>query len=90
MSTRRVSFSRVYNDKHVEAALVLGSSYLLFWFCELIVGTSAVLAVVVMGLYLNYHKEAFSPECHHFLHELYAIKSESISSRRAASFDSAP
>jgi len=29
---------------------------------ELVLGSSAVLAVVVMGLYLNYHKESYSPE----------------------------
>jgi len=69
----RSALRRVYNDGQVEAALVLGSAYLLYWFGELIMQSSAVIAVVVMGLYLNYHKEAFSPDCHRFLHEMFGM-----------------
>ena len=53
---------RVYNDKFVEASVLLGSSYLVFWLGELVMSSSAVIAVVVMGLYMNYHKESFSPD----------------------------
>eukprot|EP00966_Prymnesium_polylepis_P226778 5246783-Prymnesium_polylepis.1 len=69
----RSALRRVYSDKHVEAALTLGTAYLTFWLCELIIGSSAVIAVVVMGLYLNYHKESFSPDCVHFLHEMFEL-----------------
>ena len=69
----RGTLRRVYNDKHVEASLLLSAAYLMYWFCELIMGASAVIAVVVMGLYLNYHKESFSPDCVHFLHELFEM-----------------
>ena len=69
----RGTLRRVYNDKHVEASLLLAAAYLLYWLCELCMGASAVIAVVVMGLYLNYHKESFSPDCVHFLHELFEM-----------------
>ena len=40
---------------------------------ELIVGTSAVIAVVVMGLYINEHKSALSPEVLHYMHQFYEM-----------------
>ena len=46
-------------------------SYLCFWLCELIMGASAVLAVVVMGLYTNAHKSALSPDVLHYMHQFY-------------------
>ena len=51
----------VYNDRFVESSIVLGMSYFVFWLGELVMGSSAVLAVVVMGLYMNYHRSAISP-----------------------------
>ena len=63
----------VYNDKFVEGTLVLGMSYLCFWLGELIVGTSAVIAVVVMGLYMNLHRSAMSPEVLHYMHQFYEM-----------------
>ena len=48
-------------------------SYFAFWLGELVMGTSAVLAVVVMGLYMNAHKSAISPPVLHFLHEFYEM-----------------
>ena len=66
----RTVLRRVYNDKLIEGAVLLSSSYLVFWLGELVMSSSAVIAVVVMGLYMNYHKESFSPDCVHFLHEM--------------------
>ena len=36
-------------------------------------GASAVIAVVVMGLYINYHRSCISPEVLHTMHEFYEI-----------------
>ena len=36
-------------------------------------GSSAVLSVVVMGLYMNMHKSVITAECYHFLHEVYEL-----------------
>ena len=36
-------------------------------------GSSAVLAVVVMGLYMNYYRSSISPTVLHFLHEFYEM-----------------
>ena len=44
-----------------------------FWVSELLVGSSAVLAVVVMGLYMNWYKSAISPKVLVFLHEFYGM-----------------
>ena len=63
----------MYNDRFVEASIVIGMSYLNFWLAELVMGSSAVLAVVVMGLYMNYNKSAVSPGVLHFLHEFYEM-----------------
>ena len=60
---------------HVQASIILGVSYLCFWCGELVLGTSSVLAVVMMGLYMNQHKSAISPGCLHFLHEFYEMVS---------------
>ena len=63
----------VYNDRFIEGSLVIGMSYLCFWSGELVVGTSAVIAVVVMGLYMNEHKSALSPEVLPFMHQFYEM-----------------
>ena len=63
----------VYNDKFIEGTLIIGMSYLCFWMGELIVGTSAVIAVVVMGLYMNLHRSALSPEVLHYMHQFYEM-----------------
>ena len=63
----------VYNVMVVEVAIVIGSSYLLFWAAELYFKSSAVLAVVVMGLYLNLNHNCISVEVHHFLHQFYEM-----------------
>ena len=46
------------------------TSYMTFWVAEILAGSSAVLAVVVMGLYMNTHKSVISGECYEFLHEV--------------------
>ena len=61
----------VYADKLVETSILVGISYLTFWVGELATGASAVLAVVVLGLYMNYHKSCLSPSVIHFMHEFY-------------------
>jgi len=63
----------VYNDRFVEGTLIIGMSYLCFWLGELVVGTSAVIAVVFMGLYMNWHKSALSPEVLHYMHQFYEM-----------------
>ena len=63
----------VYNDRFIEGTLIIGMSYLCFWIGELIVGTSAVIAVVVMGLYFNLHKSAMSPDVLHYMHHFYEM-----------------
>jgi NhaP-type Na+/H+ or K+/H+ antiporter len=63
----------VYNDRFVESSFIIGMSYFAFWLSELVMGSSAVLAVVVMGLYMNYHKSVVSPGVQHFLHEFYEM-----------------
>jgi len=69
----RLMLRHVYNDKYIEASLIIGMTYFTFWFCELYMGTSAVLAVVIMGLYINYYKSCISPDVLHFLHLFYEM-----------------
>jgi hypothetical protein len=53
----------VYNDKVVEISLTIAASYLCFWSAEMMLASSAVIAVVVMGFYLNLVRaRAISPE----------------------------
>lgn len=63
----------VYNDRCIEGMMIIAMSYLAFWLGELIMGSSAVLAVVSMGLYFNMNKSIFSPPVLHFLHEFYEM-----------------
>ena len=51
---------RIYNDPTIEVALVLSSTYLVFWLAETVLKSSAVLAVVFMGIYLSKHAECIS------------------------------
>ena len=44
-----VGLKKVYNDALVETALCLGGAYLVFWTAEIMLGSSAVIAVVVFG-----------------------------------------
>ena len=50
-------------------------SYLCFWMGELVCGTSAVIAVVIMGLYVNKHRSEISADVFHFLHQFYEMAS---------------
>ena len=68
----------VYNDRFVEASLVISITYFAFWLGELFMGSSAVLAVVVMGLYMNVNKSSFSPEVLHYLHGFYEMVAEML------------
>ena len=53
----------VYNDVIIEIALTIGCSYLCFWSAEMLLSSSAVIAVVIMGFYVNYRQaSAISPE----------------------------
>ena len=47
-------------DKLTQVSVLMGLSYLAFWLAELVMGSSAVLAVVFMGFYLNARKAAIS------------------------------
>jgi len=62
-----------YEAQLIEGPLVIAMSYMCFWLGELICGTSAVIAVVIMGLYVNKHKSGISPEVFHFLHLFYGM-----------------
>jgi len=64
---------RVYEDAIAEVSLMVGISYLLFWLSELLMGTSAVIAVVVMGLVVNEGKGAISPGSLHPIHTLFGV-----------------
>ena len=64
---------RVYNDKLVEVSLIVASTYIVFWLAEVVMMSSAVIAVVVMGLTINKRRSAISPEVIHFLHEFYTV-----------------
>jgi len=64
---------RVYNKRSVETCLVVGMSYFSFWVAEIIMSSSAVLSVIVMGLYTNANKSDISPKVLHFLHEFYEM-----------------
>eukprot|EP00441_Pelagodinium_beii_P041071 CAMPEP_0197632526 /NCGR_PEP_ID=MMETSP1338-20131121/9231_1 /TAXON_ID=43686 ORGANISM="Pelagodinium beii, Strain RCC1491" /NCGR_SAMPLE_ID=MMETSP1338 /ASSEMBLY_ACC=CAM_ASM_000754 /LENGTH=930 /DNA_ID=CAMNT_0043204089 /DNA_START=71 /DNA_END=2863 /DNA_ORIENTATION=+ len=74
----RVMLRGIYNDKYIEGSLVIGMTYFAFWFSELFMGTSAVLAVVIMGLYINYNKSCISPEVLHFLHLFYEMSAHML------------
>ena len=60
---------------YIEAPVVIGMSYLCFWMGELVCGTSAVIAVVIMGLYVNKHRSEISADVFHFLHQFYEMAS---------------
>ena len=64
---------RLYNVRYVEVSMVVTMTYLVFWLGELVMGSSAVLAVVVMGLYVNNNRSSISPSVLHFLHEFYEM-----------------
>ena len=69
----KVALQRVYNETFIEVAIVLGSTHLVFWLSEIVLKSSAVLSVVVMGAYLNLHREAITVDTQHFLHEFYEM-----------------
>ena len=62
-----------FNNRPVEVSIIVTLSYLVFWLGELVCGSSAVLAVVTMGLYVNANKSCISPPVLHFLHEFYEM-----------------
>ena len=65
---------RIYNDAITEIALTISVAYLCFWTAEMVLSSSAVIAVVIMGFYLNYHRQnVVSPEVVHTMHEFYEI-----------------
>jgi NhaP-type Na+/H+ or K+/H+ antiporter len=64
---------RVYEDALVELSLLLGVSYFVFWLAELVMGVSAVIVVVVMGLCVNMSKGSISPKSLHAIHSFYEM-----------------
>ena len=65
---------RVYNSKEVEVTLTLTTAYLVFWLAEVVMGSSAVLAVVFLALYLKHRSHlCISPEVAHVMHEFYEL-----------------
>jgi len=67
------SLRLVHNDTLIEPCLLVATSYLVFWLAELVMMSSAVIAVVVLGLYVNKHKAVISYECLHFTHSFYEL-----------------
>ena len=51
----------VYNDAEVEISITIAAVYVCFWIADSPLNVSAVLAVVVMGLYMAKHRYAVSP-----------------------------
>ena len=53
--------NRIYSDAELEISITIASVYLTFWLADTPLDISAVLAVVVMGLYMAKHRYAVSP-----------------------------
>eukprot|EP01062_Namystynia_karyoxenos_P058805 TRINITY_DN5027_c3_g1_i1.p1 TRINITY_DN5027_c3_g1~~TRINITY_DN5027_c3_g1_i1.p1 ORF type:complete len:1709 (+),score=558.24 TRINITY_DN5027_c3_g1_i1:61-5127(+) len=66
---------RVFNDPLIEVTLTLSVAYMTFFIAEGMLHVSGVLALVVLGLYLSSHCQAFSPEVEHLLHGFWGILS---------------
>lgn len=64
---------RVYEDAVVETSLLIGISYLAFWLGELVMGTSAIVVVVIQGLCVNASKGSISPSSLHIVHSFYEM-----------------
>eukprot|EP01065_Artemidia_motanka_P012084 TRINITY_DN16595_c0_g1_i2.p1 TRINITY_DN16595_c0_g1~~TRINITY_DN16595_c0_g1_i2.p1 ORF type:complete len:1455 (+),score=494.31 TRINITY_DN16595_c0_g1_i2:42-4406(+) len=64
---------KVFNDPLVEVTLTLSVAYMTFFVAEGLLHVSGVLALVVLGLYLSYHCQAFSPEVELVLHSFWGI-----------------
>jgi NhaP-type Na+/H+ or K+/H+ antiporter len=66
--------SKVYNDALVEITITLGMTYCTFFVAEEFLGVSGVLAVVMLGLYMNaVGRTRISHEVEHFLHRFYEM-----------------
>jgi len=64
---------RVYEDAVVETSLLIGISYLAFWLGELVMGTAAIVVVVIQGLCVNASKGSISPSSLHVVHSFYEM-----------------
>ncbi|OWA51717.1 Sodium/hydrogen exchanger 7 [Hypsibius exemplaris] len=63
---------RISNDAIAEVSVTLAAAYLTFYVSEAILNVSGVLAVVVLGLVLNYERTAISPEVEPWMHEFWS------------------
>ena len=66
----------VYDDRFIEFSIAIGLSYGAFWVAEVLMGTSSMLTVVCMGLYMNANKSSFSPGVLHYLHSFYELMAQ--------------
>eukprot|EP01060_Flectonema_neradi_P022233 TRINITY_DN3050_c0_g1_i2.p1 TRINITY_DN3050_c0_g1~~TRINITY_DN3050_c0_g1_i2.p1 ORF type:complete len:840 (+),score=84.57 TRINITY_DN3050_c0_g1_i2:73-2592(+) len=64
---------RVFNDPLIEVTLSIGVAYVTYFAAEGWFQTSGVLASVALGLYLSTHRQCFSPEVEHTLHDFWGI-----------------
>lgn len=67
------SLSRIFNDAVVEITLTLCGTYLTYYIGESVLGVSGVMAVVILGITMNYEKTCISPETEHELHDFWAM-----------------
>uniref|UniRef100_A0A7S3GFN4 Cyclic nucleotide-binding domain-containing protein n=1 Tax=Palpitomonas bilix TaxID=652834 RepID=A0A7S3GFN4_9EUKA len=68
--------SRVFEDPFVEITITIVSAYLTFFIAEKFLHVSGILAVVVLGVYMNYKgKTNLSANVQHFLHEFWGMMS---------------
>ena len=63
----------VYDDAEVEISITIGAVYVCFWVADSPLGISAVLAVVVMGVYFSKHRYAVSPSVQPNLAAVWAL-----------------
>ena len=67
------TLERVFNDPLIEVTLSVAVAYVTYFTAEGWFQTSGVLASVALGLYLSTHRQCFSPEVEHTLHDFWGI-----------------
>ena len=64
----------VFNDPLIEIPLTISAAYFTFWLAECkAVSVSGVLAVMMLGIYMNYSRTAISPEVEHIAHWIWKV-----------------
>ena len=64
----------VFNDPYIEVTATISAAYMTFWLAETeAVSVSGVLAIMSLGIYMNYHRTAISPEVERLLHGIWNI-----------------